>query len=293
MYRQRQLTSEVNISNHGGPAHAAREWLAQSSHLRVGVVLSGGGLRGASHVGVLQELIDHDVAIDVIVGSSAGAVIAAYYAAVGLTLRELIRDATRFRGRHLLAHSLNVRLHGRMAGALTKLSGVIPQRLAQLEDASFERLHHGVRGIGIACHDTVSGRSCYFATGQHRGARLGDVVRASASIPYLFPPVAVTCVDDGATLHLSDGGLSDRLPIAFAQRPPLGATHLIVSDCGSFAGRSCPSDERMVYVRPRLPSTGMLSAPVSTLASAVVEGRRAVTTEVLRTIRGWSHCPAT
>jgi len=256
-------------------------------------VLSGGGLRGASHVGVLQQLLEHEIAIDVIVGASAGAVIAAYYAAVGLTIDELIQDATHFRGRHLLAHSLNIRLHGRMAGALTPLSGVIPQRLAQLEHATFERLHHGVRGIGIACHDTVSGRSCYFSTGHDRGVRLGDVVRASASIPYLFPPIAVNCSDDGTTLHLTDGGLSDCVPVALAHRPPLGATHLIVSDCRWFADRSFPSDERTVYVRPRLPSTGTLSAPVSTLASAVREGRRAVTTEVLRTIRGWSRCPAT
>ena len=123
--------------------------------------------------------------------------------------------------------------------------------------------------------------------------RLGDVVRASASIPYLFPPIAVNCSDGGTRLYLTDGGLSDCLPMAFAQRPPLGATHLIVSDCRWFADLSCPSDERMVYVRPRLPSTGTLSAPISTLASAVREGRRAVTTEVLRTIRGWSRCPAT
>jgi NTE family protein len=284
-------------------------------------VLSGGGLRGASHVGVLQELIEHEVPIDVVVGSSAGAVVAAYYAAVGLTVDELIRDARHFRGRHLLAHSLNVRLHGRnvrqhgrnvrqhgrnvrqhgrkvrlhgwLSGTLTKLSGIIPQRLAQLENATFERLHHRVRGIGVACHDIRSGRPCYFATGEDRGVRLSDAVRASASIPGLFPPIAVESAVDGTTLCLTDGGVSDCLPIAFAQRPPLSATHLIVSDCRWFAGRTPPGDPRIVYVRPRLPSTGTFSAPISTLASSVREGRRAVTSEILRTIRSWSRCPAT
>jgi NTE family protein len=287
------LIAEAHISDRRPLLHTARDWRDRTSPVRLGVVLSGGGLRGASHVGVLQQLIEQHVAIDVIVGSSAGAVIAAYYAAVGLAVDELTRDARRFRGRHLLAHSLNVRTRGRMAGVLTRLSGVIPQRLAQLDEATFDRLHHGVRGIGIVCHDIVTGRSCYFATGQHRGVRLSDVVRASASIPLLFPPIAVTCRDDGTTLHLTDGGLSDCLPIAFAQRPPLSATHLIVSDCRSFAGGTFPEDERTVYVRPRLPSTGTLSAPVSTLTSAVREGRRAVTTEILRTIHGWSRCPAT
>jgi NTE family protein len=231
-------------------------------------------LRGASHVGVLQQLVEHDIPIDVIVGSSAGAVVAAYYAAVGLSVDDLIRDAESFRGRHLIAHSL---------------SGLIPQRLAQLEGATFDRLHYGVRGIGIACHDVASGRSCYFATGADRQVRLSDVVRASASMPILFPPIPIECPDDHTTLLLTDGGVSDCLPIGFAERPPLGATHVIVSDCRWFGGRLPSSHGRIVYVRPRLPSTGTLWAPASTLASAVREGKQAVTNEILSTIRGWSR----
>src|SRR5918996_194670 len=135
-----------------------------SAQMRVAVVLSGGGLRGASHIGVLQQLIAHDIPIDVIVGSSAGAVIAAYYAAVGLSLDEMVSDARRFRGRHLIVHSLNVRLGLYPGSRLTKLSGLIPIRLEQLEHATFERLHHNVRGIGIVCHDVRSSRPCYFST---------------------------------------------------------------------------------------------------------------------------------
>jgi hypothetical protein len=109
----------------------------------------------------------------------------------------------------------------------------------------------------------------------------------------LFPPIAVESTVDGETLCLTDGGVSDCLPIAFARRPPLRATHLIVSDCRAFTGRTDPGDRRIVYVRPRLPSTGTLSAPISTLTRSVREGRRAVTSEMLCTIRGWSRCPAT
>jgi NTE family protein len=290
-------TSELDWRTSGNeqdhPVRSTHEWLAEASPVRIGLVLSGGGLRGASHVGVLQQLVEHDIPIDVIVGSSAGAVIAAYYAAVGLTLDELIQDATNFRGRHLLAHSLNVRLRGPLAGALTKLSGLIPGRLAQLESASFDRLHHNVRGIGIACHDVASGRPCYFATGADRGVPLSDVARASASIPLLLPPIRVESPNDHTTMLLTDGGVSDCLPVAFAKQPPLGATHLIVSDCRWFVARRPPSSGRVVYVRPRLPSTGTLWAPASTLASAVRDGRRAVTNEMLDTIQGWAHCFAT
>ena len=234
---------------------------ASAGGVRVGLVLSGGGLRGASHLGVLQELTAQRIPIDVIVGASAGAVVAAYYAAVGLTLDELIADAEQFRGRHLLAHSLNVRLHGRRSARLTRRSGVIPERLAQLEHATFDRLHHGVRALGVVCHDLISRRPCYFATGADRGVRLGDVVRASASIPFLLPSIDLTCPDNGVALRLTDGGMSDGLPVAFAQQPPLGATHLIVSDCRWIAGSRPSSSSRLVYLRPRLPSTGMGIGP--------------------------------
>src|SRR5262249_56663223 len=88
-------------------------------------------------------------------------------------------------------HIVNIRLRGRMATDRSKLSGLIPERLALLESASFDRLYHGVRGIGIVCHDVESRQPVYFATGADRGVRLSDVVRASASIPILLRPVRV------------------------------------------------------------------------------------------------------
>jgi NTE family protein len=248
-------------------------------------VLSGGGLRGAGHLGVLQRLLAHDIPIDIIVGSSAGAVVAAYYAAVGLTLDELVADAQRFRGRHLIAHSLNVRLHRWIDRALAPRSGIIPTRLEQLDRATFEPLHHGVKGIGIVCHDMTTGQPSYFSTGHHRGARVSDVIRASASIPLLLPPIAVKCED--RSLILTDGGVSDCLPIAFAQRPPLSATHLVVSDCRWLAGRPALANEHLVYIRPRL-SAGTLWAPSSTLLAAVQQGAAAVTGQMLERIRSWS-----
>jgi hypothetical protein len=47
---------------------------------RVGVVLSGGGASGVAHVGVLKALEEHQIPIDYIVGTSAGALVGAMYA---------------------------------------------------------------------------------------------------------------------------------------------------------------------------------------------------------------------
>ena len=255
------------------------------SPVRVAVVLSGGGLRGAGHIGVLQQLVAHGIPIDIIVGSSAGAVVAAYYAAVGLTLDELISDARVFSGRHLLAHSLNVRLGHRLDRVLRRASGVIPRRLEQLEGATFDRLHHGVRGLGVVCHELKSSGPRYFSTGCDRGVRVRDVVRASASIPLMFPSLPVRCEQE--QLLLTDGGISDCLPIAFARRPPLSATHVIVSDCRWLATSAPDSSEHLIYLRPRLPATGTLWAPSSTLIDAVRHGAAAVTDGIVERARSW------
>ncbi len=252
--------------------------------MRIALVLSAGGLRGAAHVGVLRALAGHGVEIDVMVGVSAGAVVAAYYAAVGLGTDDLIADARAFRGRHLLTYSVAFRLGGRLEQLLGTRCGIIPERLRQLERARFDRLHHGVRAIGIVCHDTASRRPRYFATGLDYGASLAEVVRASAAIPFLFPPHPIVC-DDESWL-LTDGGISDPVPLSFARRPPLGATHLIVSDCRTI-GRRAEFEHDRVWIRPRMRSTGTLWAPYEGLLAAVRAGEAAVTSDVLATIRGW------
>lgn len=60
---------------------------------RIGLVLGGGGARGAAHVGVLQELERMRIPIDVIVGTSMGAVVGGLYAS-GMTAAELETTVT-------------------------------------------------------------------------------------------------------------------------------------------------------------------------------------------------------
>jgi hypothetical protein len=125
-----------------------------------------------------------------------------------LALRRANRGWDNLRGRHLLAHSLSVRCGPRFAASLRSWCGVIPHRLRQLEGASFDRLYHGVSRLGIVCHDLSTRRPRYFGTGVDPTVTLSEAVRASASIPRLFPAVSVC--PDGEALYLTDGGLSDR-----------------------------------------------------------------------------------
>jgi len=251
---------------------------------RIAVVLSAGGLRGAAHVGVLRGLVRKGVQIDVLVGVSAGAVIAAYYAGAGLTLDELADDAVCFRGRHLLLHSVNVQLGRRFDRTLAPHCGIIPERLRLLESATFDSLHHGVSALGIGCHDVRTGVPRYFATGASHGVALHEVVKASASIPLLFPSVAVDSGDE--RWLLTDGGVSDPLPIAFARAAPLSGTHVIVSDT-RWIGSTPPTNDHTVWIRPRMLGTGTLWTQRG-LATAVRCGENAVTADVLAQVCRWS-----
>src|SRR6266704_1957913 len=115
-----------------------------SQPVSIGVVLSAGGLRGAAHLGVLRRLVRHHIPLEVMVGVSAGAIIASFYAAVGLSVHEMIEQAPTFRGRHIVMHGLTLRSPASLKPFLRRFCGIIPQRLEQLEAASFTRLHYGV-----------------------------------------------------------------------------------------------------------------------------------------------------
>lgn len=252
---------------------------------RIGIVLSAGGLRGAAHLGVLKQLVRHRIPVDVMVGASAGAIIAAFYAAVGLTVTEMVDEAPTFSGRHILMHGLTLRAHPVFKPFLRRFCGVIPERLGQLEAGSFHTLHHGVQQLGIVCHDLIRNQPCYFSTAEPRGARLPDVVRASAAMTGILPSRTLTL--GGETFRLADGGISDSLPTAFAQSPGLGATHLIVSDCRTTQTSRPPDSERLVYIRPDLDGLRPLRAPRLALTDAVSQGEAAVTAEIVQQIRRW------
>jgi NTE family protein len=255
----------------------------------VGIVLSAGGLRGAAHLGVLRRMVRHQIPVEVMVGVSAGAIISAYYAGVGLSVNEMIDLAPVFRGRHILMHGLTLRAHASIQPFLRRFCGIIPRRLEQLDAATFTNLHHGIKRLGIVCHDVDRHQACYFSTTESHGVRLSDVARASAAVPGVLPAKTMAVGPD--IVRLADGGISDSLPVDFVRSRPMGATHVIVSDC-RYSGEARPiEDESLVYIRPDLDGLRPLSAPRSALMKAVWRGEAAVTADVIDHLRSWLHSP--
>jgi len=258
--------------------------------VRIGIVLSAGGLRGAAHLGVLRRLVRQQIPVEVMVGVSAGAIVAAYYAGVGLTVREMIEDAPILRGRHILMHGLTLRAHASLRPYLRRFCGIIPQRLEQLETASFTTLHHGIKRLGIVCHDLDRHQPRYFSTNEPFGVPLSDVARASAAVPGVLPAKTIAIGTD--VVRLADGGISDSLPIDFARSPQMGATHVVVSDC-RLTATPTPSGDDLIYLRPDLDGIRPFRAPRTALMTAVWRGESAVTPDVIDQIHSWMRVAVT
>ncbi len=173
---------------------------------RIGVALGGGAARGFAHIGVIQVLEEAGLKPDLVVGTSAGSLVAALYAS-GKTGAEL---AT-------LADAMD-------EWAFTDWS--YPGRgLIRGEGlAKFVRDHTGGRTIeqlrmplGIVATDLENGQPILFQRGD-----VGTAVRASSAVPAVFQPVRI-----GAREYV-DGGLVAPVPVRFARQ--MGAELVIAVD---------------------------------------------------------------
>ncbi len=215
---------------------------APAHRLRVGLVLSGGGARGAAHIGVLKMLDQLHVPIDAIAGTSMGAVVGGLYAS-GMSGQQ-IEDAmasvdwqVAFRD-HPPRDELDYRRKQEEERYLVNLplglQGrrlVIPKGLIQGQKLTetLRQLTLPVATITDFDHLPTAFRA--IATNLETGAVavLGDgdlatAMRASMAVPGVFAPV------EYRGQLLVDGGITDYLPIDIARA--MGVDVLIVVDSG-------------------------------------------------------------
>ncbi len=237
----------------------------------IGLALGGGAARGFAHIGVIQVLEEAGIRPDLVVGTSAGSLVAAMYAS-GKGGAEL---AT-------LAQSMD-------EGAITDWS--FPGRgLIRGEAlARYVREHTGGRRIeqmklplGIVATDLDSGHGILFRVGDP-----GVAVRASSAVPAVFQPVRI------GLREYVDGGLVAPVPVNYARQ--MGAALVIAVDIStppdgaatgdamrmllqtfSIMGRSINQFELReadVVLRPKL--AGVSSADFSARSRSIQAGRDA------------------
>jgi len=250
------------------PAPAAKK------NLKLGLALGGGAARGFAHIGVLQVLEEEGIKPQMVVGTSAGSVVAAFYAS-GKTGQQLqwLADtmdesqftdwANPFTGRGML--------RGEALGKYinSQLNGM------KIEDMKLP--------LGIVATDLRTGDGVLFRRGD-----VATAVRASSAVPSVFEPVRIAGKD------YVDGGLVSPVPVRYAKQ--MGADLVLAIDISSrpedaktsdmlkvllqtfsIMGKSISQLELVqadVVVRPALPDIG--STEFSARKKSIEAGRAAM-----------------
>lgn len=222
---------------------AAAGTAPEQNRPRIGLVLSGGGARGAAHIGVLKVLEELRIPVDVITGTSMGAIVGGFYAAGSspaeieamvnsMEWNEAFRDRPpledySFRRKedsanYLIRFDAGVR-DGNLALPRGLIQGqnlnfILKSRLIHTATVTdFGRLRIPFRAVAA---DIETGEAIVLGAGD-----LAMAIRASMSIPGVFAPVEL----DGRLLV--DGGIADNLPVDVARS--MGADILIVVNIGT------------------------------------------------------------
>jgi len=184
-------------------------------------VLSGGGSLGAVQVGMLQALSERGVRPDLLVGTSAGALNAAFVAGHGADRRSL--DGLESIWARLRRRDVFPLQPGRLGAAALRrapsLCSCVALRRLLRQYLAFERLEDAPVPLHVVTTDVRSGRELVLSSGD-----ASDAVLASASVPGVLPSVRIGGRD------LSDGGVSDNAAVSHAVA--LGADEVWVLPTG-------------------------------------------------------------
>lgn len=158
---------------------------------RVGLALAGGFARGIAHIGVLRVLREAEIPIDVVAGTSVGALIGvAYCSGASLEMMERVAYETKFTDFGRWTPSwLGLATNNRLEQFLARFTSV----------KRFEELQ---KPLAIATTDINMGLPVYYY-----GGSIGPPLRASCAYPGLFVPVKF----EGRTLV--DGFLTALVPV--------------------------------------------------------------------------------
>lgn len=245
----------------------AQDSLCPSQRPKVGVVLAGGGARGASFIGALKYLEELDIPVDYIIGTSMGSIIGGVYA-LGYSPDEISQVISSIKwskyignniDRSLLSEHLRERHSTQIASFPINVRGILKEGLIRSflselpsayvnnneVDNLLNELCHGYQDsvdfnslpIPFACiaTDIVAGEEVIIHSGS-----LPKAIRASMAFPVIFSPVVI----DGRLLY--DGGLTNIFPSDVLRE--MGADIIIGIEFSNekyFIGESIPSVSKL------------------------------------------------
>lgn len=242
--------------------------------LKIGLALGGGAARGFAHVGVIAVLEEAGFKPQLVVGTSAGSLVAAIYAS-GKTSAQLQQTALTMEEVAITDWMLPIFGRGMFRG------DALARYVNQLVGARL--IENMAIPLGIVATDLNSGQAVLFQRGD-----TGAAVRASSAVPAVFVPVKIN------GREYVDGGLVSPVPVRYARQMgadvviavdissppegnPAGDTLQILLQTFAIMGKSINQyelKEADVVVRPSL--TGLKSADFSSRQRAIDAGRAAM-----------------
>jgi NTE family protein len=162
----------------------------------VGLVLGGGGVRSWAHIGAIKALVEANIPIDMVCGASGGAIVAGFYA-----LNETYEDKDNHLCELTKITNTSVSLRHLTWPAVSLFDGEI---YTQKQQQTFGKSTIENLWIPFFC---VSCNLAKSTAVMHRRGLLWKKIRASTSVPGIFPPVVIK-----GQLHL-DGGIVNNLPV--------------------------------------------------------------------------------
>jgi NTE family protein len=178
---------------------------------KFGLALGGGAARGFAHVGVIQVLEEAGLKPDLVVGTSAGSVVAAFYAS-GKDGAQLQKAAETMEEATITDWTVPLLGRGMMRG-----DGLARYISKQTGGRRIEELK---MPLGIVATDLKTGDGVLFQRGD-----IGTAVRASSAVPSVFEPVRI------GSREFVDGGLVSPVPVRYARQ--MGAEYVLAIDISS------------------------------------------------------------
>ncbi|RFU67663.1 patatin family protein [Peribacillus saganii] len=167
-----------------------------------GLVLEGGGMRGAFTAGVLHFFMEQNIQIPYVIGVSAGACQGSSYVSrqIGRNHKVTIQYST-----HPEYISVKRFLRSRELFGMDFIFDKLPNELVPFDLKTF---HKEERKFVVGTTDCLTGEPVYFEKAQYKQKEdIYTILRASSSLPFMAPEISY----DGK--YLLDGGIADPLPI--------------------------------------------------------------------------------
>ena len=201
--------------------------IAVKKPLKIGLALGGGAARGFAHVGVIAVLEEAGLKPHIVVGTSAGSLVAALYAS-GKTSAQLQQTALKMEEVAITDWMLPIFGRGLFRGdALARyVNDLVAGRL--IENMAIP--------LGIVATDLHNGQAVLFQRGD-----TGTAVRASSAVPAVFVPVKIN------GREYVDGGLVAPVPVRFARQ--MGADFVIAVDISNPPEANSASDTLQILLQ--------------------------------------------